>query len=281
MKKIILSLLLLTGLAGYCCDYTCPESKDITSSTSRFLSTVTGQKSLSQSIGNKLIQNALKQNVKSGTIRTNLQSFSTRDLKAGKFKSIEITGKDVNIEDVYVTYFHVKTLCDYNYIAFDKKGNITIKEDIPLAIEVNFSAEDLNKTMESGDYKRIIDDINSLFDGVNLFHIDSTSAKIKHNKFYYIVKYYIPMVKGTKTVVFVSDLSANDGKIEFENTKILGETKSINVKYFSKIINYVNPLDFSLEIQENKNAKINIKNVKIVDDKIIADGIIIIPKDKE
>lgn len=49
----------------------------------------------------------------------------------------------------------------------------------------------------------------------------------------------------------------------------------------SKLINYINPLDFSAKILENKDAKFNIENVKISDGKIVVDGSMTILKDKE
>ena len=48
-----------------------------------------------------------------------------------------------------------------------------------------------------------------------------------------------------------------------------------------KILNYLNPLDFSAKILENKDAKINIENVKVTDKKIVIGGIMTILKDKE
>ena len=105
--------------------------------------------------------------------------------------------------------------------------------------------------------------------------------KIKNNQFHYVIKYYIPFIKGYKNIVLVSDLVAKDGEIEFKNTKILGDSASFDVKYLSKIINYVNPLDFSLQIEENRNVKINIENVKIEDNKVVASGVVTVLKDKE
>lgn len=281
MKKYIISVLLLLGLAGYACDIKCPASYDMTSLPSRFLSTVTGQKALSQFIGKKIIKKSIMKNITSGDIKTDLKSFSTRDLKAGRFKSIELWGKNVNLQGVYISSIHAKTLCDFNYITQNKNGDVIIKEDLPLAIEVEFSEDDINKTMESSDYNHIITDINKLAGGLNVFQVDSSYVKIKNNKFHYVIKYYIPFIKGYKNVVFVSDLAAKKGEIEFENTKILGDSTSLDIKYFSKLINYLNPLDFSLQIQENKDAKINIQNVKVEDNKVVADGTITVFKDKE
>ena len=45
------------------------------------------------------------------------------------------------------------------------------------------------------------------------------------------------------------------------------------------IMNYLNPLDFSVNIFDNKSAKVNVKNVEIKDDMVFAQGVIVVPKD--
>ena len=55
----------------------------------------------------------------------------------------------------------------------------------------------------------------------------------------------------------------------------------MDIDKFSSILNYINPLDFSAKILENKDANFSIKNVKITDQKINIDGIITVLKDKE
>ena len=44
-------------------------------------------------------------------------------------------------------------------------------------------------------------------------------------------------------------------------------------------LNYLNPLEYSLDVMENKNAVLNVQEVKIVDNKINILGIINVPKD--
>ena len=46
-----------------------------------------------------------------------------------------------------------------------------------------------------------------------------------------------------------------------------------------KVFNYLNPLEYSLKVMENKDAVLNVRNVNIVNDKINITGIINVPKD--
>ncbi len=285
MKKIVLGLVLLLAVQGAqaqdCSTLKCPAPYDLTSGFSRGMSTVTGQKFLSEKIGEKLVKKAIKKNIVSGDIKADLDAYSVRDLKAGRFKSLEVSGKNVDIQGIYVSSFNAKTLCNFNYIANDKRGNYIVKEDIPVSFNAVVTEEDLNKTMNSSDYKRMIDDINSIGGNFNIFQITSTNIKLKNNKMYYVLKYSMPFVRKTKELVISADLNVENGQIVLANTTFLNNSLSLDVDKLSKLINYINPLDFSAKILENKDAKFNIENVKISDGKIVVDGSMTILKDKE
>lgn len=286
MKKIIFTLALLFVMSQMCmakeCDTSCcPAPYDLTSGFSRFVSTATGQNFIAEKVAESLVKKAIKKNIVSGKITAKLDSFSTRDLKAGKFKTLEITGKDVDIEGIYISYFNAKTLCDFNYIAKNGDNNYIVKEDIPIAFNTEITEEDLNKTMNSSDYKRLINDINSIGGSLNIFQIISTSVKLKNGKMYYIVRYAVPFVRKSMEVVISSDINVENGKIVLANTNFVRNNSLMDIDKFSSILNYINPLDFSAKILENKDANFSIKNVKITDQKINIDGIITVLKDKE
>lgn len=285
MKKIILSFVLLLAVQGVqaqdCSTLKCPAPYDLTSGFSRGMSTVTGQKFLSEKIGEKLVKKAIKKNITSGDIKVNLDAYSVRDLKAGRFKSLEIDGKNVDIQGVYISSFNAKTLCNFNYIANDKKGNYIVKEDIPASFNAIITEEDLNKTMLSSDYKRMIDDINSIGGNLNIFQITSTNIKLKNDKMYYVLKYSMPFVRKTKELVITANLKVENGQIELANTSFLNNSMALDVDKLAKLINYINPLDFSAKILENKDAKFNIETVNISNGKITIDGNMTILKDKE
>lgn len=285
MKKIILSFVLLLAVQGVqaqdCSTLKCPAPYDLTSGFSRGMSTVTGQKFLSEKIGEKLVKKAIKKNITNGDIKVNLDAYSVRDLKAGRFKSLEINGKNVDIQGVYISSFNAKTLCNFNYIANDKRGNYIVKEDIPASFNAIITEEDLNKTMLSSDYKRMIDDINSIGGNLNIFQITSTNIKLKNDKMYYVLKYSMPFVRKTKELVITANLKIENGQIELANTSFLNNSMALDVDKLSKLINYINPLDFSAKILENKDAKFNIETVNISNGKITIDGNMTILKDKE
>lgn len=286
MKKFIILMSVLAlgqmSFASSCGTTYCAEPYELTSGFSRFISNVTGQNFIAEKVGESLTKKAIKKNLVSGDISVNLDSFSTRDLQAGRFKSLEIKGKNINFDGVYISEFNAKTLCNFNYIKYNDKSNeYIVKEDIPVAFNAVISQEDLNNTMNSSDYKRLINDINSIGGSFNIFEITSTSVKLKNDKMYYIMHYAIPFVRKSKEIVISSTLRVENGRIVLSNSDFVNNNASYDIEKFSKILNYINPLDFSAKILENKDANFNIQNVKISDGKILINGTMTVLKDKE
>ncbi len=133
--------------------------------------------------------------------------------------------------------------------------------------------------MNSSDYRRLISDVNRLAGG--FFEVNSTYVRLKNNKMYYVIKYNLPFVRKTKEVVLSADLCVDNGKIVLANTSFAGNNSSLDINKFSKLLNYINPLDFSAKILENKEAKVSVQNVKIKDKQITIDGRMTVLKDKE
>ena len=286
MKKKILLIIALTvfgqtGFAQCCQNFSCPAPYDLTSGLSRFASRATGQNFLAEKIAENVIKNSIKKNINSGDIDVKIDSFSTRDLKAGRFKSFELTAKNVNIEGVYISYFNAGTLCDFNYIADNGSNKYIVKENIPMAFKAEITEEDLNNTMNSPDYRRLINDFNTIGGVCNLFRITSTSVKLQNGKMYYIVKYALPFMRQSKKVVISADVNVENGRIVLDNAVYEGHNSSADIDAFSELLNYINPLDFSAKILENKDAKFSVKNVKITDGKILIDGLSTVLKDEE
>ena len=284
MKKILLTILLvMAGQTSFasCEAVNCVAPYDLTSGFSRFVSNITGQNFIAEKIGESLTKKAIKKNITDGDISVNLNSFSTRDLKAGRFKSLEIAGKDINISGIYISDFNIKTLCDFNYVAHDNNNNYSVKENIPAAFTAVITEQDLNKTMDSSDYKRLIDDINSIGGSLNIFRITSADVKLKNGQIYYILHYALPFMRKSKEIVIRADLSVENGRIVFSEPDFVNNNEAVNAESFSNILNYINPLDFSAKILENKDANFNIENIKISDGKITVNGKITVLKDKE
>ena len=89
----------------------------------------------------------------------------------------------------------------------------------------------------------------------------------------------MPFVKREQKIVLETDIRVKNGKVALNNTRLVSGPIKLDLKKIDFMMNYLNPLDFSVKILENKEAQVNVKNIEIKDNNIIADGIIIIPKD--
>lgn len=280
MKKLLLVLgimaLAANGASASNCAYQCVEPYDLSNGASRFMSAVTGSNFLGEQVAKVLLKKEILKNAE-GKISTKVDSYSVKDLKKGIFKSILVKGKDLEMEGVHFTSLQINTLCDFNYISMEDPKNPVFKEDLPLAFSVVMTEDDLNNTMMSDDYKRIIENINML--GSGMFNVSSSKIKIRNNKLFYILKVSLPFVKNTQNIVLATDLKVVKGEIDFTNTKLINDSLTFDLRKADKLINYLNPLDFSLNILENRDAELTVQNVKIQDNKIYADGFLVIPKD--
>lgn len=281
MKKLLIVLTLLavgSGVFASDCTYSCVVPYDMNNKFSSFFSNIFGLNFTRTKITESVLKKSISKSVQSDKdLKVDIQSYSAGDLANGIFKSLEIKGSNVNVDGIYLSEFELKSLCDFNYIKYDKKGNLAFKEDFPMSFSLKMNADDINKTMQSEKYKKVINDVNKL--SVLGIKVSSTKASIRGNKFYYTINISLPFIKTEKKVEITADLSVKNGKIDFDNTRLASGSYNFDLKKIDFIMNYLNPLDFSLNIFDNKDAKVAIKNISIKNNEIYADGVTVIPKD--
>ena len=213
MKKflMVLGIMAVSATAAFadCNEFMCPTSYKLSNGFSRGLSNVTGTSFIAAKTAQSILKSQIKKEAQ-GDFDVKLQSYSLPDLKAGRFKSLEITGKNVVADDVYLSLLKLKTLCDYNYIVVDPKNKTaTFKEDFGMAFATSITENDLNNTMNANGYKDLINEINSMGKSYKLFNITSSHAKLRNNQFMYIVQVAFPFVNTKQNIVVTSDININ------------------------------------------------------------------------
>ncbi len=282
MKKIFLllgMLLIANSSAMANCEYKCVAPYNMNNKFRTFVGAVSGVNFSAEKVGQKIIKKAFTKTASNDNLKVKLDSYSAKDLKNGIFKSLSIKGENVNINDIYLSYLELNTLCKFNYIK-QVNNEIVFMEDFPMSFNIDLTATDINKTMQSKNYKRIISDLNKLgnsFGGG--LQIASTKVAIRSSKFYYIIGISIPFIKSEQKIVINSDLVVKNGKIDFANTKLVSDAFSLDLKKIDFILNYLNPLDFSVNILDNKEAQVSVDSVSIQGNVIKTKGIVVIPKD--
>lgn len=282
MKKIILLLGILfvtSTVAQAACDYNCVEPYDLNNKFRTFWGAVSGVNSVVENGVEAAITKEVLKVASADELKVDLNSRSARDLKNGIFKSFELNAKNLIINDIHLVSLDLKTLCDFNYIKAVNK-DIVVVEDMPMAFDLSLDQDAINKSMTHPRYKQAVADFNKIAASYGFgFRINSTKVAIKANKFYLITSMSIPHVKREQKVVFESNVRVKNGKIELAQPQLVSGNLRLDVKKVDFLTSYLNPLEYSVKFLDKHNAKINVKELEILENVIYANGVAILPKD--
>ncbi len=281
MKKIILLLGILfvaSTTAQAACEYNCVEPYNMNNKFFTFVSAVTGYNSIVENSVESAITKEVLKIASADDMKFDLDSRSPGDLRNGIFKGLSLSAKNLLVNDIHLLSLDLKSLCEFNYVK--KVGNdLVFVEDFPMSFALSTDQDSLNKSLEHPRYKQIVADFNRISNSYGLgFRVSSTKVAIKANKFYFIVGVNLPGVKREQKVVFESNLDVKNGKIDLSQTKLVSGNLRFEAKRIDFIMNYLNPLEYSVKFLDSQNAKINVKNVSIKENVLYADGFAIVPK---
>jgi len=210
--------------------------------------------------------------------KVKVKAYSFQDLVHGRFKSISISGKNLDINGIYLTSLDLKTLCDFNYVELNK-NSIKFKENMIMRFSTVISDTDLMKTMKSEGYLDKLNCVNVEGCGITFFKLSGADVGIKNNKLYFTIRVtsQLLLVKPVD-IVIATDLKVEEGRIVLTKMNVGNLPKGVDLSNVVYHLSAMNPLTFSLNVLENSGTKMCIKNVKIVGDKITVSGNILIPK---
>lgn len=281
MKKlvIILSLLCLTISASYAdCpkDWCCSaESYSTSSSVSKFLQTATGLNFLSRNIAEAIIKSEIKKSTKE-KFDVHMETYGTKDLMDGKFKSLKISGKSLDFDGFHVTKMQAKTLCENNYVEV-KGDTLTFKENFLMDYDMEISNEDLRKTILSTSYLETLNKINMSALGITFFKLSSADVCINNNRLLFTINVTTPLSSRPRPIKVSANVKVSNGKIVLTQMEMANYFKFLDLNKISSLINALNPLTFDLE-EIDKNAKMKIDSIDIVNNAIYIKGFVFIPK---
>ena len=265
MKKILTLLLITflttsTALAGVD-----RLSQEYLQTTNHF--TIT--KPLAEWFAKRAIKKALKKET-GVDFDVQFEGYTTSSIKRGIFKTLELTGNDITLDDVTVPYVHFKSLTDYNYIDYTKNPMV-YKSDMTFAYDLLLSEDSINAALKDSDYMKVITKVNKIASPI--FVVKGVRTKIVNNKMYVITDYNFPIAL-TKDRVFIvqTDFQVVNGKIKAKNVKIDTAYGNLGLNKVANLINYLNPLEFTIHLLDDNKYNGNIENVNIVDNRVKVDG---------
>ena len=229
-----------------------------------------------------LVEHALKKVLKKETgsnFKVKFTAYTLSSLKKGVFKSVELESEDLLIENIPISYAHLKSVTDYNYIDYKSKP-VAFKSNMEFDYELLITEETINEALKRKEYNDILNKVNKL--AYPLFEIKKVKTKIFDNRLYIAILYNFPVNPKEKNKIFIvsSLFAVKDGKIVAKDISLDEAYKKISLKKVANLVNLVNPLEFMLSLLDSKKSKATVKNLEFVDNKIKVNGTIFIKEQK-
>ena len=239
---------------------------------------VSGVNFVSSKIMAKVVKKSIKK-VVNGDIKVKLKTFSIADSKQGKFKRIVVEGKNINIDDVYISKIIAKTKCDCIHVDFEK-SKVGLKSPVGVDFSAKFSANDLNKILKTVSYQKYFLTVKMDSRKLNLLEISQPEISLVGDKFQLISRVKMPLF-GSFKMKIISDLKIQENKIVSENLSVIADNTILKVSNSKYFVDILNPLWFAQELLQEYDCKILLKNVKISNEMVNIDGSFFLSKSKE
>lgn len=286
IKKLIalLTTIMLTSSITFADDLTqfCAQPYDMSMKGTKFLTAITGMNFLSRAIANSVVKSELKKSTGAKGFKVKMNSFSAKDLAAGRFRGLDISGDNLDFDGVYVTQFNANTVCDFNYVKATTK-DIKFRENFIMKYNMTISDVDLRKTLLSKNYLTFLNSLNIKVGPMNLMELKDVDVKLKADKFYFILKMNnqifgrnVPVTLNMSSKMKIENGQFKVSEVTFENFN-----QKISLTQLTNVLNLINPLNFTVDVLNNKNTKLALNNFDIKGNKIILDGTVFVPKNTE
>ena len=235
--------------------------------------------SMTKPIAEWAVKRAIKKALKKETginFDVDFKGYTTSSIQRGIFKYLELTAENAEIENLEIPYINIKSLTDYNYIDYKQKP-MAFLSDMTYEYNLLLSEDTLNKALKDSDYLKVISKVNKI--ASPLFVIKDVRTRIKDNKLFLIIDYNLPIaVTKDKSFVVQSDFEVVNSKIKAKNVKISSSYGNINLNKVANLINYLNPLEFTLSILDNNKHNGTIESINMVDNNVKIGGKIYLKK---
>lgn len=274
MKKFLTILLIFCAQASFAQEL-CPTTYELTSGWTKFASRASGSNFIHTTILEHYLEKQISKQLP-GKFDIKIDSFSTPDLKEGKFKSVKATGENIEIDNFSISKATLNSICTFNQIEKAENSKYRFVTNFPADLVLELSADDLNKITQTTDYKKMLREINESLMG--FLKIDGINFDIKNNKLWYNLAFSTPFSPKKQSVIVGTGLSLKNNDISVENLETSGKSAILKILSMSDALNYVNPLDFSIKILENNRINADVKEVSINGERIILKAFINIRK---
>ena len=284
LKTLITCIIILFNISSVsaqnCMDENksmCPAVPQVNGPVSAVLSKITGMNAIISATLESQVRKQINKAL-NADFKVEITPFGAKSMLEGKFKKISFQADSAYTEGIYLSNITAESLCGYNHFIY-KNGQVYTNENFLLGFSANITSEDLQKSVSTPEYTKLINSMNVNFGNISLFKVFSPKAEIKNNKLVFSLRVSSPLTfNEPKLVSTEMGLDVQDGKFVFTDIKVTPNHSSVNLNSILPVINKLNPFVIHAGILNNPDSIIEIKDVKIENNKINIKGLVIVPK---
>lgn len=230
------------------------------------------------SVMNPLVECVVEQEIKKAlkkdtgaNFKVKFEGYTLSSMKAGIFKYLEITGKNIIVENIFLPYVNLKSISNYNWVDYTKNP-IEMKSDMVFAYEMKLSEKSINDALQHKDYQKTIQKVNKR--AYPLFVLNNVRVKIKNNRLFIIMDYNFPINPSSKNKTFVVSTNFNvvNGVIKARDIGLDKAYGNMSLDKVTNLINLLDPLSFTLDLMNSQQCQGKVENIKLVDDMFEVNG---------
>ncbi len=278
--KILLAVIMISAQAYAldCESDMCPSvPQKINGPVSSVLSKVTGMNWILSSVIESQVKKQMDKALL-GDFKVDITPYGGKTLLDGKFKKMTGHSDHIYVEGLYLSDVNAESVCEYNHFIY-KDGQVYTNENFVLSYSVSVTSDDLQKTVATPQYLKLLNSMNVSVGNISVFKIFDPKAEIKNNRMVFSLKVISPLTLGEpKRISTDMGLEVEDGKIMFTDVRTTPNLTSVNLNSILPVINKLNPFVYKANIMNNSKSIIKVQNVNINDNKIIIGGLVIVPK---
>lgn len=261
---------------------TCPgRPYPVSNFFTRNLQRFTGMNLLVSKVAENAIESNLAKMLDKGDVNLSLKGYSAMDLSAGKFKTAQLTAKNIVKDGVYISLVEAKSLCDFTQV--DRKRDPVVNiSPIYVGFKSTITDTDINNTVASDQYQQKLRGVSiKLFNqDIDLVDFLNLKANIIDNKIVITTDIHFNgmpnyMKLPVKMAVGVKIL---DNKLRISELQMISKPLGGELKLFSNFITFQKPVLVDFNKLSQNGSSIEIKKFSIVNNKINLEGTAWLPE---
>jgi hypothetical protein len=216
-----------------------------------------------------------------GEVKVNIKGYSAMDLVAGKFKTAQLTAKNIAKDGVYISSLEARSLCDFTQI--DRSNNTVVPvSPIYVGFKGVFTDSDINNTVNSDQYRQKLRGVSiKLFNqDIDLIDFLNLKANINNNKLIISTDiHFNGMPEFMKLPVKMGiGLKVIDNKLRISDLQMISKPLGGELNLLSNFITFQKPVIVDFNSLSKNGSNIKMRKFSIENNKVNFEGTVWLPE---